>query len=249
LLFYLLFPLLILGLRRIAPARLWWWVGAAVGAMVGVQLITLSLIPNTPKSPLTPLSVIQFWFGYNLPICRLSEFVIGSLLALIIVNGRWVPIKIWHALVLCAAGYAAALYLPYVWGFNVTSIAGLGALIGAVAAADLKGSGSFLATRTMRWLGEVSFGFYLCQGVVLFYGRKVTGGHAYSAPVAILVLAAFLVATVLGGFLLFTLVERPMMDRWARPRPKAGVTPVVPSDAPAAEAEATQAPSWSGARR
>lgn len=231
LLFYLLFPVIIVGLRKIAPARLWWWAGGMVAGMVGVQLITLYLIPSTPKSPITPVSVTQFWFGYIFPVPRMFEFVLGAVLALIVIAGRWAPIKIWQALVLCAAGYVAALFLPFVWGFSVATIVGVGALIGSVATADINGSSRFLATRTVRWLGEVSFGFYLCQGVVIFYGRTLTGGHTYSTPVALVVVAAFLGATVLAGWGLFTLVEQPMMNRWARKRPKKGAVPVAPPEA------------------
>ncbi len=220
LLFYLLFPAIIVGLRRIAPARLWWWAGGMVAGMVGVQLINLYLIPSTPKLPDTGVSLTQLWFGYFFPVPRMFEFVLGALLALIIVAGRWVPVKIWQALVLLAIGYGAALCLPYVWGFGVATVVGVAALIGAVATADINGSSRFLATRTMRWLGDVSFGFYLAQGVVVFYGRPRTGGHTYSTPVALLVIAAFLGATVLAGWALLTLVERPMMKRWARQRPK-----------------------------
>lgn len=232
LLFYLLFPVLMIGLRKIPPARLWWWAGGMVVAMIGVQVINLLLIPDSPKSPITPVSVTQFWFGYIFPVPRLFEFVLGSILALAIAAGRWVPIKVWHALVLCAAGYAAALFLPFVWGFSVATVIGVTALIGAVAVADLQGSSRFLATRTMRWLGDVSFGFYLCQGVVVFYGRTLTGGHTYGTPVALLVVAGFLGATVLAGWALFALVERPVMDRWARPRPKAGAGSANPPHQP-----------------
>lgn len=218
LLFYLMFPWLIAGLRKIAPARLWWWAGGMVAAMVGVQLVNLFLISDSPKSPITPISVTQFWFGYIFPVPRMFEFVLGSLLALIIAAGRWVPIAIWQALVLCVAGYTAALFLPFVWGFSVATVVGIGALIGAAAVADIEGRNRFLASRAMRWLGEISFGFYLCQGVVVFYGRVLTGEHTYSTPVAILVVLAFLVATLLAGWALFALVERPMMNRWARPK-------------------------------
>jgi peptidoglycan/LPS O-acetylase OafA/YrhL len=218
LLFYLMFPFIIVGLRKIAPSRLWWWAGGMVAAMAGVQLITLYLIPDTPKSPITPVSVTQFWFGYIFPVPRMFEFVLGALLALVVMAGRWVPLKIWHAVLLCIAGYVAALFLPFVWGFSVATILGVGALIGAVAVADIAGSSRFLATRAVRWLGDVSFGFYLCQGVVVFYGRTLIGGDTYSTPVALLVVAAFLGATLLGGWCLLTFVERPMMNRWARSR-------------------------------
>jgi peptidoglycan/LPS O-acetylase OafA/YrhL len=233
LLFYLLFPLFIVGLRKIRPQRLWWWAAGMVAGMIGVQVINLLLIPATPKSPITPVSVTQFWFGYIFPVPRLFEFVLGSLLALIVAAGRWLPIRIWHALVLVAAGYLAALLLPFVWGFSVATVVGVGALIGAVAVADIQGSSRFLATPVMRWLGEVSFGFYLCQGVVVFYGRVLTGEHTYPTPVALLVVAVFLAATVLGGWALWSLVEHPMMRRWARSRK--GTRPAAPVVVPAEE--------------
>lgn len=229
LLFYLLFPVLIVGLRKIRPDRLWWWAAGMVAGMIGVQVINLLLIPATPKSPITPVSVTQFWFGYIFPVPRLFEFVLGSLLALVVAAGRWLPIRIWHALVLTGAGYLAALLLPFVWGFSVATVVGVGALIGSVAVADLRGPGGFLARPAMRWLGEVSFGFYLCQGVVVFYGRVLTGEHTYSTPGALLVVAGFLAATVVGGWSLYALVERPMMRRWARARRR----PVVPVPAAA----------------
>ncbi|MDQ1742183.1 MAG: hypothetical protein QOE23_522 [Pseudonocardiales bacterium] len=227
--FYLLFPVIIVGLRKIAPARLWWWAGGMVACMVGVQLITVYLVPSTPQLPVG-VSIYQIWTGYVFPISRLFEFVLGALLALIISAGRWVPVKIWQALVLLAIGYVAALFLPVFWTFNVATIVGVGALIGSLATADINGSSTFLATRPMLWLGEVSFAFYAAQGVVVFYGRPLTGGHTYSTPVALLVVAAFFGANLLAGWLLMTLVERPMMKRWAQRRPKQA-PPVLPSAA------------------
>jgi hypothetical protein len=67
-------------------------------------------------------------------------------------------------------------------------------------------------------LGEISFGFYICQGVVIFYGRTLFGPDPLSTPAAVLVTIALFIATLLAGWGLYSLVERPMMRRWARPR-------------------------------
>ncbi|MBT2533933.1 acyltransferase [Arthrobacter sp. ISL-48] len=220
LLFYLLFPLLMVPIRKIPGNRLWAWAWMIVGAMIAVQLVTTYLIPATPVSALTPISEAQFWFGYIFPPARLFEFILGSILARIVLSGRWVPLKMWHTLVLCAAGYVAAMVVPFVYSFNVATIIPVAAIICTVATRDIAGRTGFLGSKPMLWLGNISFGFYLCQGVVIFYGRILLGNEVYPTPVAWLVVAGFFVATLLGGWALYALVEKPVMDRWARPRPK-----------------------------
>ncbi len=225
LLFYLSFPVFIAGLRRIRAARLWYWAVGMVLGMVAVQVVNLTLIPATPKSAITPVSVTQFWFGYIFPVPRMFEFVLGALIALIVAEGRFPKLKVWHAVALLVLGYAAALELPFVWGFNVATILGVAALIGTVAVADVQGRPWLMSGRRMVWLGEISFGFYLCQGVVVFYGRILTGEHTYPTPVALLVVAGFFVAALVAGWALFSLVESPMMRRFARSRKPAPVEP------------------------
>jgi peptidoglycan/LPS O-acetylase OafA/YrhL len=199
-----------------------------VAAMVAVQLVTTYLIPATPVSALTPVSVTQFWFGYIFPPSRLFEFILGSILALIVLSRRWVPMKMWQALALCAMGYAVAMVVPFVYSFNVATIIPVAAIICTVASMDIAGRTGFLGSKTMVWLGNISFGFYLCQGVVIFYGRILLGDQLYSTPMALLVIAGFFMATLLGGWALYALVEKPVMDRWARPRRKtaAAATPL-----------------------
>jgi peptidoglycan/LPS O-acetylase OafA/YrhL len=221
LLFYMLFPLLIVPLRKIPGNRLWLWAGIMVAAMVVMQLLTTYLIPVTPVSPLTPISVTQFWFGYIFPPSRLFEFILGSILALIVLSGRWVPLKMWQTLLICAAGYSLSMVVPFVYSFNVATIGPVAAIICTVASTDLAGKPGFLGSKPMVWLGNISFGFYLCQGVVIFYGRILLGDQVYETPVALLIVVGFFIATLLGGWALYALVEKPVMDRWARPRRKA----------------------------
>jgi len=227
LLFYLAFPFLIRPVRRIAANRLWWWVAAAVAAMVVVELVTQFLIPDTPRSPITPVSTLQFWFGYIFPPVRMFEFVIGVLLARIVLAGRWPAVTIPQALFATALGYAAALYVPFLYGFNVATILPIVALIGAVATADVRGSSRLLARPAMRWLGEISFGFYLCQGVTVFYVRRLLGHeNGFATPAALGIIAVLFVVTLAGGWLLYALVERPAMRRWSRSRkPRQPVPP------------------------
>ncbi|GAA3465263.1 acyltransferase family protein [Saccharothrix longispora] len=213
LLFYLLFPVLLRGVKRIADSRLWTWAGLMVAGMVVHQLVTQYLVPGGRTAD-APLSDLQFWFGYVFPPMRLFEFVLGMVLARIVMAGRWPSIGILPAALLTAVGYAAALYAPMVWGFTVATAIPLGALICAAATADVDGRRSALRGRTMRWLGDVSFGFYLCQGVVVIYGGWLLRG-THDTPTAILVALVLFVATLAVGALLFHLVERPIMRKFS----------------------------------
>ncbi|RPF21615.1 acyltransferase family protein [Myceligenerans xiligouense] len=225
LLFYMLFPFLIAGIRRIPVRALWLWAGLMLLGMVLVQVATLTIVPDEPRSALTPVSSYQFWFGYIFPPSRLFEFVLGSIMARIVLEGRWPAVRVWHALVACVAGYAVANVVPFVWTFNVATIIPIAMLVTTVAAADNAGERTFLQSRPMQWLGDTSFGFYLCQGITIFWARQMMDNATYPTPVALLVVAGIFVLTLGGGWALYALVEKPMMDRFARPRRRAALRP------------------------
>jgi peptidoglycan/LPS O-acetylase OafA/YrhL len=94
----------------------------------------------------------------------------------------------------------------------------VGVLIMVAASYDLDGRRTFLQTRLWRSLGEVSFGFYLCQGVTIFYARMQLGDGSWGLPGALAVVVGLFVLTLCGGWALHALVEQPAMRRWARPR-------------------------------
>jgi peptidoglycan/LPS O-acetylase OafA/YrhL len=225
LLFYLLFPLIVVPIRRIADNRLWLWAAIMVAGTVAVALVTQYVVPSTPKSPITPVSVTQFWTGYIFPPSRLFEFVFGMLLARLVIAGRAPRIRPLAAAGLVVAGYAAALVAPFVYGFEAITMVPIGLVIVAFASADTRGERTGLRSRTAVWLGEISFGFYISQGVVVFYGRRLLGAAAFAGPVAVLVVIGIFAATVTSGWLLYTFVERPIMRRWSRKR-----TPRTPPD-------------------
>jgi peptidoglycan/LPS O-acetylase OafA/YrhL len=235
LLFYLLFPLLIRPIRRIPENRLWLWAGILVAGLVAVQLVNLFALPGRPSFSGTPVSLWQFWFGYFLPPTRLFEFVLGAVLARIVAAGRWLPISLTQAGVLMVLGYGLSLVVPYVFRFNVATIIPISALICAGAAADVHGTPTWLRSRLWQWLGEVSFGFYMCQGIVVFYGRWLLGAeHFYNPVLGTLVVLGLFLATLAAGALLYTCVERPLVRRWSRPRRAA--RPVVTAAATATTA-------------
>ncbi|MCQ4079750.1 acyltransferase [Streptomyces sp. RB6PN25] len=229
LLFYLSFPLLIRLFHRTAGKRLWAWSAVMVAGMVGIQLLAQFCIPATPKSAITPISDLQFWFGYLFPPSRIFEFALGILLARIVMTGQWPrTLGIIPSTILMVLGYALALVLPFQYGFNVATIIPVSALIGAVAQADAEGRRTRLRSRVMVWLGEVSFGFYLCQGIMIFYLRKLMGDAQFGIPAGIAVVIGFFCTALLGGWLLHTFVEQPAMRRWSRSRKSRPQVPPAP---------------------
>ena len=252
LLFYALFPLLLRPVARIGARRLWIWAGAMVAGMVGIQLVNVFLIPGTPTSPYLPgVSIHQQWFGYIFPPTRLFEFVLGMLLARIVRAGLWPRIGVLPAVALMFGGLLLAHVVPTAFAFEVATVVPVAVLICAAAASDVAGRRSVLGTRVMVWLGEVSFAFYMCQGVVLFYGRiKITHNHQYGTPTAVGVLLAFLAANLVAGWLLYSFVERPIMQRWARSRKRPALvsvpTPTVGATLAPASGLASAPESYSG---
>jgi peptidoglycan/LPS O-acetylase OafA/YrhL len=218
LLFYMSFPLMIGPLRRIAAGRLWTWAGLMIAGMVVWQLITQFVIPSTPASAISPVSNTQFWFGYLFPPGRMFEFVLGILLARLVMAGKWPRIGALPLAGLMIVGYAAALVVPFEYGLVVASIIPVAAIIASMALSDVEGRRTGLRNKVMVWLGEVSFGFYLCQGITIFYLRTVIGPARFDTAVGILVIAGCFAVTLFCGWLLHSCVERPMMRRWSRRR-------------------------------
>ncbi|NUT47712.1 MAG: acyltransferase [Saccharothrix sp.] len=225
-LFYMLFPLILKPIRRIPENRLWFWAGALVAGMVLVQVANLTLINDPTPSPIEPsLSVTQVWFGYFFPLPRLLECVLGMVLARVVMAGRAPRIGLLPAGLSVAVGYGASLVVPYVFSFVVATIIPVALVILAWTTADLEGRRTGLSGPRAVWFGNVSFGFYLCQGVAVAYGRMLLPDGPFDIVTGIGVAALLFVVNLLMGWALYALVERPVMRRWARPRKKTAVEP------------------------
>jgi peptidoglycan/LPS O-acetylase OafA/YrhL len=216
-LFYALFPLLIVLVRRISDRRLWLW---AVVMVAGVALVPI-LTPFVHGGPLIPnygLTTNQMWFAYPFPPPRLFEFVLGMVLARIVMAGKWPRVGLLPSAVVFAVGYGLTLVLPKLYGLTLTTILGVAMIICAAASSDLDGGGGgWLRSRVMVWLGTVSFAFYLVQGPVIFYSRTKFLGTFDIVPAFALSIALILV-NLFVAWLLYSLVEKPMMRRFSRSR-------------------------------
>jgi peptidoglycan/LPS O-acetylase OafA/YrhL len=234
LLFYLSFPLLYMGIRRIRPERLWAW---AIGVMVAVGLVpTLaSAIPpaqalSSPAvMPVIDVTMWQQWFVAFFPPVRMLEFVLGMILARVVITGRRLPLTRGGAVGLAVLGYALTPLFPGAYRIVATMVLPLALLIAASGKADSEHQKTWLASRVMVYLGDISFAFYVCHWLILDYGHQIVGAtRSFGTAAALGVLALLLVSVVIVASALFLGVERPIMRRFANPKRRRATLTTVP---------------------
>ncbi|WP_106620142.1 acyltransferase family protein [Saccharothrix carnea] len=226
--FYLLFPLLLLGAKRIAPERLMAWVAGTVACVIAVPLVAYTLVPaaGIPLPGAEDTSTVQYWFVYLLPPSRLLDFALGILVARAVRAGRFPRVGLVPAGLLLAASYAVSLMVPHLYAHRAVFTIPIVLLIVAAAQSDVRERNTFLSGRTMVWLGEISFAFYLLHYIVLAFGRKLLGDQLFSAPVGTALLVVMLGVSVLASWALYAWVERPITRRWSKPRTRRTAEPV-----------------------
>jgi peptidoglycan/LPS O-acetylase OafA/YrhL len=224
---YAAFPLLAGLIRRLRPDRLWCWAGGLVLAIGAVAAIAQFLLPRGPVLPGTaPAGLYQFWLVYQFPPVRALEFALGALVAALVRTGCWPAVPVWLAGLLVALLYPVALRAPFLFGLTSVLVAPVALLIGCAGARDLRGADSPLRRRFPVRLGELSYAFYLTHFMVMILFTGALGRRTFTGPWPFLVLAAELVVCVGVAWLLHRLVERPLVRRWSRPRPRAATEPV-----------------------
>jgi mycarose O-acyltransferase len=232
-LFYFLFPVLLRLVKRIAPARLWFWAIGVVVAVFAVATIATVLVPAQPPVPWTEsYSLPQYWLVYVFPPLRIFDFVFGIILARIVLTGRRLPLGLAPALLLTIASYVLATEVQGPYSLVAISILPVGLLIAAGAKADIEGTRTFVGGKRMVWAGEISYAFYLWHYLVLFHGLAwLDNKTALSTPAGLGLLALLIAMTTLLGWLTFVLVERPIMRRFAvsKRHRKAAVDPREPT--------------------
>jgi peptidoglycan/LPS O-acetylase OafA/YrhL len=216
-LFYLSFPLAARLMGRIPADRLWRWAAGAVAGIMVVPFVAL-VLPYQPTLFGLPLPFWRFWFTIFLPPVRLLDFVLGILLARIVISGRWRPVRLRWVIGALAAAWLVSLALPVPFDFMLPFAGPLVLLLGTGASADITGRGSVFGRRWFVWLGEISFAFYLVHWLVLHFLHLALGGGAWGAPAAVAFVIAALALTLLLSAALYSFVERPVMRRWGRSR-------------------------------
>jgi peptidoglycan/LPS O-acetylase OafA/YrhL len=231
-LFYALFPLFFLLVRRIRRDRVWhWWV--ATGLLVlATTVVVGAILPSGPPSPLFPSGT---WAQHKallfFPITRLPDFFIGMLTARLVQEKRFPKIKVGWAAAIAIAVYAlTTAFLPPYYGFSGVFAFPAALLVGAAATRDRSRPG-FLESRPALWLGETTYAFYLVHlpllSLGLFVAAKVLPGGAKMGVVpGILFMLVMMGVALVVARLLYITVERPAMRRWGRSRRTARPQPI-----------------------
>jgi peptidoglycan/LPS O-acetylase OafA/YrhL len=233
LLFYLCFPFLLVLLRKIPGNRLWLWAGVTALSVLVLPLVAKLLLPDEPVLPGTSLSWWQFWFTYFLPVSRMFEFVVGILMARLVLEGRWIRLSHTMAVLTVIPGFALTAVLPDAYGVVAPLVIPLALVIASGAASDAAGRRTWASRPAMVWLGEISFAFYLLHLLVAYNGPVLLqSGIQWGIPEALARIAATFAITLVLAWLLYRLVELPAMRRWSRPRKVGRVAEVKPGTTP-----------------
>jgi peptidoglycan/LPS O-acetylase OafA/YrhL len=220
LLFYAAFPLLYALVKRIRPERLLAWAaGVAAVAVIGVPVIAATVVPHSALIPGINLSLEQFWFIVHFPPTRGIEFVLGMVLARLVLSGWRPSMSLGGVVALVIAAYAVAPLFPPVFSKNAILLIPIALLIARMAIADTEKQRSWLSSKLMVRLGDLSFAFYLWHQLVLMYGDYWLGDtNVYSTPVGIAIVVGLFAVSLGLAYLLFTFVEAPIMRKWSGPR-------------------------------
>jgi peptidoglycan/LPS O-acetylase OafA/YrhL len=226
LVFYLLFPWLNRGVARIRPKYLWWCVGAIVAVIVALPAIVREVVSADPMlAPQSPASSLHaFWIIQLLPVTRLMDFTLGILMARIVRSGKWIGVRPLPLAGLLVAAYLASHQVPREYRLVAVMIVPLTLFIASLAASDLEGRPSPLASRPVQWLGNLSYAFFLVHWPVMMFFVKVFGTRLYTVPQAIGVIALDFTVAILLAWLLTVAVERPLVRMFAKPRQPREVT-------------------------
>jgi peptidoglycan/LPS O-acetylase OafA/YrhL len=232
LLFYLSFPLWKRLLDRVPESKLWLTAGLVAAAILAVPLLVQGFVSDQPRIPFDtfgPISFNQLWLVYFFPVSRVFEFILGIVLARIVMSGRWVPVSIPVATLLVVAGQVFALTIAdtsYLVSTSAVPALPVALLIAAVANADARGRPTGFGGRRMVWLGEISFAFYMVHKIVMTYLQQLFAGEGeqWGAPWPVSQWLLFSVTcfavTLVGAALLYRFVEIPSLNRFGRSRPQ-----------------------------
>lgn len=247
---YAAFPVLYILIRRIRENRVWMWTIIVAAAALAMPLVAHLLLPAQPESFFSPtVSWPQQWFGFYFPPTRLLEFVVGMLMARLILSGRWVKVGMVPAVLLLIAVYLATLNVSLFDGYASLCMIPIALVIGEFTRWDAQGRANAMSGRLLVWLGERSYAFFVLHISVLFtvhalfsHQFGISGfydRHPFGTLEAIVFMVSVYALCVLLGWALYETVERPLVRRFSRPgggrstsRPDRPLPPPVPGSRP-----------------
>ncbi|MFE6700503.1 acyltransferase family protein [Streptomyces sp. NPDC057718] len=226
--FYLCFPALLVAMVRATTRTLRVTaVVCVVLTFVGPTLADRVFALRTPEPPpVVPLegydSQFMLWFTEVFPLMRLTEFVIGMIVALLVRRGDWRGPGLRVAMAICAVGFLLNRELPPPLQRAAGMLIPIALLIAALADADRAGKWTPFRGPLMVFLGKISFCFYAVHMIFVLntLGRikpwlfdlglisRPTQALSLWATVGFLVLYA--AAAGLAAWALYRWVEVPM---------------------------------------
>lgn len=213
-LFYLCFPFLLNLINKVRPERLWFWTILSAASVISIPSFSM-LLPDGPML-LSGITSWQLWFGYHFPPVAMLQFIFGIFLARLVLTGRRLPLRLGGAVALAVGAYFLSPLFPPVYHLNAVMVVPLGLLIAAAATADIDGQSTFLGSKPMVWLGEISFAFYLWHGLVLVFGQPWFGDvKTWRTPTTIVAAILLFAVSVLVSWATFKFFEQPIMRRFA----------------------------------
>lgn len=237
--FYLCFPLLLPLVRRLSVRGLW----TAAGVLVAVPWLVVpcaeQFVNGAPMPGMT-LAYEQVWFVYFFPLTRLVEFVLGIVVARLVLSGAVPRLGLIPATLFAVGGFFLNAQVPYLYSLGGTAAFWVTPLIVAGATADVRGTRSSMRGRVLVRLGELSFAFYLVHTMFLMSAQRwlvqdLSDGAAFA------LLLGCLAASLAVSYAMFTWVEAPLVRRFGgAARPAAGPPPpAATGPAPVAAVDAT----------
>lgn len=202
--FYAAFPLLIGPLMRLDRRAL----KRILGVVIAVSIVTPLAIGSGEHN-----TGAAFWAIYINPTYRILEFVAGICLCALLLCGQRVRVTPPAAAAVAVAAYLAAGTAPVDAMWVAVTLIPFCLLIFVCAQSDSDGRRGLLHHAWLLRLGQWSFAFYLLHHLVIVQVARLDDElPAGDVPLVLLVLAAYVVATI-AAYLLFRIVERPLEQR------------------------------------
>ncbi|MGC4881012.1 acyltransferase family protein [Micromonospora sp. DT43] len=220
--FYASFPWVLASIRRLNAAWLWSLAGGIVAAMLVAPAFSMAFLPAEPTYTYADASFPQFWFVQQFPLSRMLDFVLGIVIAQLVMRGLWIRLSLPAAALVTLAFYGVSEVVSLLYSVVAAMVIPLALLVAAAARADVEGHRSPLRGRVTGWLGDTSFAFYLLHILVL-YGAGNMSPNGFGIAAALAVMAGAYLVTLGLASLLHIGVERPMMRRFAKARKPAAV--------------------------
>lgn len=200
--FYVLFPLMVVGLHRLPIKR--------AGSMLAVAMLIIPVLMIMVGETFQ-----HFLFDIN-PLARLVDFAIGMFIFRVFEEVRLKNIDLnysffeWASILVMIFFFVLHKYVPQVFRYSAYYWIPISLIIFIFA--FQKGIvSSIFSHRALVWLGELSFGFYMWHMVVMRYLIAVNFKFFNFNNSFLLLFIVFLTTVILsyGSFILF---ERPIIE-------------------------------------